>query len=159
MPSTRERLAAAQAELVRALVAQGPVPAGFDDKRLRAATRSLVSKRWETVARVWPNLPTILGDAYVEKFRNYALSQPLPPCAIPLADGRAFLTWLDAREPLHDSLRMEAVLFDMRFVVTPTGVRPRRGFAFRRVRLSDTTVLAARLPWLGERWWRIPKRR
>jgi hypothetical protein len=155
----RERLGRLQAELVRALVAQGPTPPGFDEKRLRAAAHSLVSKRREALERAWPSLTESLRDSFVEKFTNYAEAEPLPACAVPLADGRAFLRWLDARAPLSDAARVEGLSFDVRFVVTATGLRPRRGFALRWVRLLEKPglVIAVRVPWLGERWWHRPR--
>jgi len=157
----RQRLAQAQGELVCALVAQGPTPAGFDADRLRAAARSLVHKRRQCVARVWPKLVEILGSAYVEAFTHYATTQPLPGCAAPLADGRAFLRWLDGQKPLCDAACVEALAFDLRFVVTPTELRPRRGFALKAALLRDTParLVGVRVPWLGTRWWRIPRRK
>jgi hypothetical protein len=158
--TARQRLAQAQTELVRALVAQGPAPAGFNEERLGAAARSLVNKRRQTVARVWPKLVEILGSAYNESFTRYATTQPLPDCAAPLADGRAYLRWLDGQQPLSDAACVEALAFDLRFVVTPISVRPRRGFAFKSVKLHETParLIGACLPWLGARWWRIPRR-
>jgi hypothetical protein len=153
MTPARERLAKAQADLVRALVANGPAPAGFDEARVRAAGRSLVNKRRQALARAWPSLVHLLGD----DFRQYAEANPLPGCASPTADGRAFLRWLDAKQPLSDSARLEALAFDVRFVVTPKGLRPRH-FAFKLARLRETRgfQIAMRLPLLGECWWRIP---
>lgn len=157
----RQLLTQSQGELVRALVAQGPTPAGFDEERLRAAARSLVNKRRQCVARVWPKLVEILGATYIEAFTRYATAQPLPGCAAPLADGRMFLRWLDGQQPLSDAACLEALAFDLRFVVTPTSLRPRRGFALKSVRLHDTParLIGVRVPWLGERWWRIPRRK
>ena len=45
LTEARSRLAQAQTDLVRALVAQGPIPGGFDEARVKAAARALVSKR------------------------------------------------------------------------------------------------------------------
>jgi hypothetical protein len=67
------------------------------------------------------------------------------------------LRWLAARQPLSDAARLEALTFDLRFVVTSAGLRPRR-LAFKSATLRDARVFAARLPLLGERWWRIPRR-
>jgi hypothetical protein len=52
--AVRERLAAEQAALVRALVDGGPVPAGFDPDRVRATAAALARKRAHEVARAWP---------------------------------------------------------------------------------------------------------
>lgn len=153
--TARQLLVKQQADLVRALVARGPVPAGFDAQRVQAAARSLVNKRRQSVARAWPKLVEAVGATFVAAFTQYAEANPLPACANAFADGRAFLRWLDACQPLGDAARLEALRFDLRFVVTPTAVRPRRGFAFRWIRLREarTRVIGVRLPWLGSRTW------
>ncbi len=157
--TARERLARAQTELVRALVAQGPIPAGFDEARVRAAARSLVNKRRQTLARIWPSLAKAVGDSYAKEFTRYAEGQPLPPCASPRADGRAFLQWFEMQGPLTDAMRIEAIAFDLRFAVAPRGLRRRYGFALKFARLRETRklLIAARIPWLGERWWGVPR--
>lgn len=160
LDAARERLAKAQTELVRALVAQAPIPAGFDEARVHAAARSLVSKRRQVLARAWPSLLNALGDSYVEAFTKYAQTQPLPACATPRGDGRAFLRWLESQQPLNDAARLEAIAFDLRLVAAPRGLRPRRGFGVKLARLSESRalVIAVRIPWLGVRWWRYPRK-
>jgi hypothetical protein len=155
-----DRLAIAQAELVRALVAQGPIPPGFDTERVRVAARSLVNKRRQTVARVWQSLVRIVGSTYPERFAQYAQTHPLPACAAPLADGRAFVRWLAAQGPISDALRIEAMAFDLRWTVTTTAVQRRTGFAFHLLKRHESPglVIAARIPWLGERWWGIGRK-
>ncbi|MFJ2114277.1 DUF692 domain-containing protein, partial [Streptomyces sp. NPDC087850] len=59
--TARERLALSQAALLSALVAGGPVPEGFDPRRLRTQSRALTAKRAGVVAKVAPELPGILG--------------------------------------------------------------------------------------------------
>ena len=49
--TARERLVKAQGDLVMALVGKGPIPAGFDEARVRATARSLVNKRRQALAR------------------------------------------------------------------------------------------------------------
>ncbi|MBM3993803.1 MAG: hypothetical protein FJ303_06575 [Planctomycetes bacterium] len=152
---TRQRVAQAQADLMRALVANGPIPAGFDDSRVRIAARSLVNKRRNALARIWPRLPTILGDKYIELFNAYAMANPMPECAIPKADGRAFLRWLESQKPLSDAARIEAFAFDARFSVTSRGIGRRRGFLLSWMRRNEApgSVIVLRIPWLGEWWW------
>lgn len=41
----RRRLARAQATVVKALVSGGPVPAGFEPRKFKAAARALAEKR------------------------------------------------------------------------------------------------------------------
>ncbi len=79
-PSTdaaRERLALAQTALLSALVAGTPAPEGFDRGRLRVQSRVLTAKRAAVVAKVAPELPEILGDAYRPAFLGYARYRPL----------------------------------------------------------------------------------
>lgn len=159
LTEARERLARSQAELVRALVARGPTPNGFDARRIAAAARALVSKRRQAVARVWPSIVKTLGDAFVERFTAYAEAQPLPLSGSPLADGRAFMAWLESQSSLTDELRVDALAFDVRYVETTSGLRKRHGFLVKSVKLRETRarMVALRLPWLGERWWRLPR--
>jgi hypothetical protein len=156
--ATRERLAAQQAELVRALVARGPIPAGFHEARFRAFVRSLVNKRRQALTRAWPSLIRVVGKAYPEKFTSYADAHPLPEGASTLADGREFLRWLATQSPPNDAARLEAFAFDFRWKPSVLGLQRRGGLAFKLLKLRETPalVMAARLPWLGERWWRVP---
>ncbi|MEU4352951.1 DUF692 domain-containing protein [Streptomyces sp. NPDC023838] len=73
----RLRLAVAQASLLSALVAGTPVPYGFDATRLRVQARALAAKRADVVAKVAPELPRILGDAYRPAYLAYARSRPM----------------------------------------------------------------------------------
>jgi hypothetical protein len=154
----RNRLAAAQIELVQALVGQGPVPAGFDVSRVRACERSLLNKRRQSLGRAWPAIAGSLGAAYLDHFTRYAQARPLPPSGSALLDGRVFLDWLDAASLLTDKMRIERLTFDLHYVITPIGPRRRHGFALKTAKLRETPtrLIAAHVPWLGERWWRIP---
>ncbi|WHM35933.1 DUF692 domain-containing protein [Streptomyces sp. BPTC-684] len=73
----RLRLAVAQTALLSALVAGTPVPHGFDPTRLRVQARALAAKRADVVAKVAPELPRILGDAYRPAYLAYARSRPM----------------------------------------------------------------------------------
>ncbi len=76
--AARQRVGRAQAELLAALVAAGPVPAGFDTRRLEVQARALRAKRADVVAKVAPELPQILGAAeYRRLFAAYATGRPL----------------------------------------------------------------------------------
>lgn len=75
--AARRRLARAQAELLAALVADGPAPAGFDRDRLRVQARALAAKRASVVARIAPELPRLLGDRYRPAYLAYARGRPL----------------------------------------------------------------------------------
>ncbi|MER6997062.1 DUF692 domain-containing protein [Streptomyces sp. NPDC000410] len=73
----RQRIAVAQGALLAALVAGGPVPEGFDGKRLKVQSRALAAKRAGVVAKVAPELPEILGDRYRAAFLAYAATRPM----------------------------------------------------------------------------------
>ncbi|MFJ4876376.1 DUF692 family multinuclear iron-containing protein [Streptomyces sp. NPDC088745] len=75
--AARGGLAIAQASLLEALVAGGPVPEGFDGPRIRVQARALVAKRAGIVAKVAPELPRILGDGFRPAFVAYARPRPL----------------------------------------------------------------------------------
>ncbi|NUP41208.1 MAG: DUF692 domain-containing protein [Streptomyces sp.] len=75
--AARQRLGLAQAALLSALVAGTPVPEGFDRVRLGVQARALAGKRAEVVAKVAPELPVILGDAYRPAFLSYAQRHPM----------------------------------------------------------------------------------
>ncbi|MEU1925239.1 DUF692 domain-containing protein [Streptomyces albogriseolus] len=75
--TTRERLALAQTAVLSSLVAGTPVPEGFDRTRMRVQARALAAKRADVVAKVAPELPEILGDAYRPAFLAYAQTRPM----------------------------------------------------------------------------------
>ncbi|MEV6958050.1 DUF692 domain-containing protein [Streptomyces sp. NPDC051207] len=76
-PRARQRLGLAQAALLSALVAGTPAPEGFDRVRLGVQARALTAKRAGVVAKVAPELPEILGDAYRPAFLAYAQGRPM----------------------------------------------------------------------------------
>jgi hypothetical protein len=149
----RQRLAAVQETLVRALVGQGSPPEGFATARLELASRSLVNKRLRETARAWPALGRCLGEQYTERFRAFARSTPPPAEGGPLADGRAFVRTLPA-ELLDDKARLEVLRIDLHWRSTGGGLRPRRGPVVR-LRWIGCPVLGLRLPWLGVRVVRL----
>jgi uncharacterized protein (UPF0276 family) len=76
-PRARQRLGLAQTALLSALVAGTPAPEGFDRVRLGVQARALAAKRAGVVAKVAPELPEILGDAYRPAFLAYAHGHPM----------------------------------------------------------------------------------
>ncbi|MEU3502764.1 hypothetical protein ABZ726_19065, partial [Streptomyces hundungensis] len=60
-----------------ALTAGTPAPAGFDGPRLRVQARALAAKRADVVAKVAPELVTLLGDGFREAFLAYAKCRPM----------------------------------------------------------------------------------
>ncbi|GAA3706040.1 DUF692 domain-containing protein [Streptomyces tremellae] len=100
----RERVAHAQTALLAALVADAPVPGGFDARRVGVQRRALADKRAATVARTAPELPEILGAAYRPLFLAYAAGRPMR--AGYRRDARDFAAHpLAAHEPARPAAR------------------------------------------------------
>jgi hypothetical protein len=76
MSAARNRtdLAAAQEALVAALVAGGPLPPGFDPRRVGAAGQALLRKRAGEVAKAWPWLAREAG--WRGEFLRWAAGRP-----------------------------------------------------------------------------------
>ncbi|GII93183.1 hypothetical protein [Sinosporangium siamense] len=100
LKEARAALAAAQAELLAALVAGGAVPEGFDRTRIEAQTQSLAAKRRRLVARVMPELGTALGAEFPRLFAAYAEGRP-PPGRV-RTDAEHFAAWLRERGQLPE---------------------------------------------------------
>jgi hypothetical protein len=69
-------LAERQAELVRCLVAGGPMPEEFDAGRLEATRKALLRKRSGEVSRAWPRLAASYGERWDEVFAQWAEGRP-----------------------------------------------------------------------------------
>jgi hypothetical protein len=139
-------------------MAQGELPAGFDEVRVHAAANSLERKRARVVARAWPSLSRALGQRFDELFAVYAKAMPAPRENGPLADGRAFANWLAAKGELPEAGRLQALAVDLRYTSHAQGLTPRRWPTCKTawLRASGRLVVALWLPWLGERWLSIP---
>ena len=74
-PDPTADLAARQAELVAALVAGAPDPAGFDRARLAVVRRVLLRNRAGEVAAVWPLLAASLGASWSATFAAFAAAR------------------------------------------------------------------------------------
>ncbi|MEW9553592.1 hypothetical protein [Nonomuraea sp. NPDC050783] len=92
----REELARAQARVVRALVAGGAVPGGFDPGRLRAQAAGLIAKRRSIVARIRPDTALAAGPDLPAEFAAYARARTAPPPSY-RADADDFAAWLRER--------------------------------------------------------------
>jgi hypothetical protein len=145
-----ERLAAEQAALVRALVAGGPVPEGFDPGRVRATAAALARKRAREVARAWPVLAADLGEAFTDRFVAFAAGRTPPATGGALADGLAFARALSHQGRLSGDARVEALLAAAR--LSPRPLRLAATLAGRPRRL----FVLARAPGLGERGLSLP---
>ena len=149
MSTAPERLAAEQAALVRALVAGGPVPEGFDRDRVRATAAALARKRAREVARAWPVLAAD-GEAFTDRFVAYAAGRPPPAAGGALAEGLGFARDLARHRRLSGDARVEALLAAAR--LSPRPFRLAATLAGRPPRL----VVLARVPRLGERALSLP---
>lgn len=146
--SAREELARAQAELVRALGAGGPVPEGFDAERVRAAADSLLSKRRRQVQRAWPVLVKALGETFAGTFDAWARVNPLrgvePDARV---DGHHFAEALRAEGRLPPEAEEEQWGFELRWRLTREGeLAARRGLGWKLGRVGGRWVLGVRLP-------------
>lgn len=97
MTSPRERLAGQQAELLKALLAGGDAPAGFDADRLRIEANVLRNKQSRLAAYLRPDLAEALGDRFAALFREYATSHPKTDAIRARAYADAFGAWLVER--------------------------------------------------------------
>lgn len=92
--SAREDLARRQAELVRALLAGGPAPEGFDEKRIAIEARALHAKRRGVAEQVRPDLAEALGDRFGPLFDEWAAGRPRRAGVTFRADLEDFAGWL-----------------------------------------------------------------
>ncbi|WP_063730908.1 DUF692 domain-containing protein [Streptomyces sp. RTd22] len=132
--AARERLARAQSALLSTLVAGGPVPEGFDRRRLGVQSRALTSKRAGVVAKVAPELPEILGDGYRRAFEGYADGRPMTGGY--RRDAMAFVEHLLAAGDIGDAAtrRRLTLWWQERSGPAPLASHPLARFA-RRARL------------------------
>ncbi|HEV2920691.1 MAG TPA: hypothetical protein VG673_15840 [Actinomycetota bacterium] len=150
MSGERERLAAGQAALVRALVGGGPVPGGFDPGRVRATSTALARKRAREVARAWPVLAAELGEEFTGRFLAFAAGRPPPARGGALADGLAFARTLAGQGRLPGNARVERLLARARLSPSPARLAATLAGPPRRL------VVTVRLPGLGDRCLSLP---
>lgn len=156
MGGTRAELAAAEAQLVRSLLAGGPMPEGFDAMRVRAASASLRHKRARAVARAWSDLARELGPRFADRFGDYVTRVPSPPPGGPLVDGWLFAQDLTRRGQLPAAAKGDLVAFDLTHRVCEGRIQPRRFFA--KVALLGAPrrlVFGVCVPWAEPRWWSL----
>lgn len=98
--TARERLAAQQARLLRAVLANGDAPPRFDPRHLAIATATLRNKRRRIVGRLRPDLLETVGDRFAELFERYAAEYPKDEHTRARVDADRFGTWLAERKEL-----------------------------------------------------------
>ncbi|MBL1073059.1 hypothetical protein JK358_01490 [Nocardia sp. 2] len=86
-PTAPGMLAQQQAALVRALVAGGEIPPGFDRADITATVKALLHKRAEEVAARYPLLAHECGPGFAAKYTAWAHARPKISTA---ADAEAF---------------------------------------------------------------------
>ncbi|GGM55242.1 hypothetical protein GCM10012275_27980 [Longimycelium tulufanense] len=99
----RERLAAAQVALLRALLENAEAPPGFAPERLRAQAEALRRKRRRVVANLRPELLDQLGDRFATLFDSYARQHPRRTGTTARDDADAFARWLAHRDDVPRS--------------------------------------------------------
>ena len=149
-PPDREAHAAAQAELLRALIRGDGFPEGFDADQAAAASRALWRKRARTVAASWPALAAGLGERFDAAFEQYARATPAPAAGGPLVDGLAFARTL-ARRELTEHARVEVLLARAVAAGRRGTPRPRRGIFAGALWLHDPRriLIVLRAPGIG----------
>lgn len=103
MTDPREALAREQARLLRALLAEGPPPEGFDPAALRVEAAALLAKRRRVVAQLDPETAAELESGYAPLFDEYARENPRRVDSRARDDAVAFRAWLVARGLLRVS--------------------------------------------------------
>jgi hypothetical protein len=92
--SARDDLARRQAELVRALLAGGPAPDGFDAERIAIEARALHAKRRGVAEQVRPDLSEALGERFGPLFDEWAAGRPRRAGVSFRVDLEDFARWL-----------------------------------------------------------------
>lgn len=100
----RRQLAAAQT-VVRALLAGGPAPAGFDPERLGIEATALLAKRRRVIQQIRPDLVDALGTRYTELFDTWAKEHPRRDRTSARTDADQFAAWLAGRGHLPKQRR------------------------------------------------------
>jgi hypothetical protein len=144
LAAARSVLAARQQELIAALVADGPVPDGFDPARVAAVRLGLARKRLGGVGQHFPALAAAVraDPALWRSYVAWHLSHPPRPQAGYFADGAALVDYLDQGGLLPAAATREALMLRMDTSPAPDGRRiPARWLGIRNVRVG------------ADRWW------
>ncbi|GIF21345.1 hypothetical protein BJ973_005206 [Actinoplanes tereljensis] len=136
-------LAARQAELVEALTAGKPVPAGFDGFRVEAARVALLRKRAGEVSRQWPMLAASFGERWKREFGGWAAARPTQGS---LRDGWDMARDLHSRGLLHGPAAEELAEREARLRYNGNATpRPRRTPALRSAAGAVVVQFAGRV--------------
>lgn len=91
---SRADLARRQAELLHALLADGPAPAGFDPARLKVEAQVLRRKHGRVLAYQRPELAEELGERFGPLFAEFTADRPKKAAERSGAYADEFVTWL-----------------------------------------------------------------
>ncbi|QZS53013.1 hypothetical protein COO55_18765 [Rhodococcus opacus] len=111
MESAVTGLAGRQAALVRALVAGGEPPEGFDRDAIDTASKALLRKRSGEVGAHLPHVRAALGDRFFALFADWAEGTPKGSTH---ADAEAFTAHLESIGHLPEPSRRRRRLFGPR---------------------------------------------
>ena len=90
---SREELAAQQAQLLRALLADGDPPPGFSAEELTREANALRAKRRRVTAMLRPDVEEELGEKYAAAFDRFARTHPKSVGTRARQDADDFATW------------------------------------------------------------------
>ena len=90
---SREELAARQAQLLRALLADGDPPPGFRAEDLDREAKALRAKRRRVTAMLRPDVAEELGEQYVAAFERFARTRPKSVDTRARQDADDFAAW------------------------------------------------------------------
>ncbi len=159
-PDARQHLSDQQAELVRVLTKIDAGQIGFDQRRLDAASASLLRKRIRGVAKMWPRLAQSLGHEFRERFTRYAQTRSIPRAGGALEDGWHFALSLRNEMNLSDAAYVEMLAVKLRYKHSENGFVPRRHASVISgcIPQSKYIVFAVRWAKFGEKWIFLPLR-
>lgn len=103
--TARAGLAQAQAALLRALVAGGPAPDGFDADLVRIQAAALLDKRQRAIRRADPFVARALGERHRDLFAQWARAHPPLSTSCVSSDATSFAVWLAGTGALHNPRR------------------------------------------------------
>ncbi len=133
-----------QGALLRALVADGPVPHGFDADDVETLAHALSHKRSRVAATAWPRLAACLGVRFERMFIEYVAPTPQRPTHAGLVDGLTLAQWAEAQGVLDVAATEELAAVRLLWVPTVEGIVPRSrllAWALARGRTSTTRAL------------------
>jgi hypothetical protein len=93
---SREELAAKQAQLLRALLADGEPPPGFTAADLTREANALRAKRRRVTALLRPDVAEELGEQFVPAFERFARTHPKSVATRARQDADDFAAWASA---------------------------------------------------------------